>query len=48
MNFFLSDGLKSMEMGQWVFCQYLDSFKEALFVAMVSSSLEASKSSWDP
>ncbi len=44
MNFFLSDGLKSMEIGQWVFYRYLDSFKEALLVAMISSSPEASKS----
>ncbi|PBK83635.1 hypothetical protein ARMGADRAFT_1037800 [Armillaria gallica] len=43
MNFFPSDGLKSMETGQWVFCRYLDGFKEALLVAMVSSSPEASK-----
>ena len=44
MNLFPSDGLKSMETGQWVFCRYLDSFEEALLVAMVSSSPEASKS----
>ncbi len=44
MNCFPSDGLKSMEMGQRVFCRYLDSFKQALLVTMASSSPEASKS----